>query len=285
MNKDWIDRIKNLEINPPGNIWERIGGSLDREKTGNEFAHRLYRYETEPPQNAWKKIQRSLEEESLPGEQPAIKKRIKPIWRYAVAAALLVFAAFGTLKLINPNPDAAIITAKQEPAKPNNIPAGNKETQAPQEVKPQTDEEKDNEALEASKHSFARLDLPFRHINNRAGISLYSIPAQLDNTSTDDLQNKEPELQYSHRAAVTGLNDKKDTERYLMFKDTDGSFIRISRKLTDLLCCVSGEQQDEQCTGQLKQWREKIAASSFIPSPDNFMDILDLVKSLQDNRN
>jgi hypothetical protein len=61
--------------------------------------------------------------------------------------------------------------------------------------------------------------------------------------------------------------------------------VRISKKLSDLFCCVSGEEQDENCTNQLKQWREKIAASPFNPSPDNFMDILDLINSLQDNRN
>jgi hypothetical protein len=285
MNKDWIDRIKKLEINPPGTIWERIGGLLDKEMPGNDFADRLYRYEVPPPQTAWNKIQRSFEEANQPGEHTGKGKKAGSVFRYAIAATLLAFVVFGALKLIIRTPNATVIAANREPAKTNNTAAGKKATDAPPEVKIQTGEEKDNEALEASKHTFARLGLPLRRLNNRTGFSLYSLPAQLDNVSADGLENSEPELQYSHRAAVTDLNDKKDAERYLMFRDNDGSFIRISRKLTSLLCCVTGEQQDEGCTGQLKQWREKIAASSFIPSPDNFMDILDLVKSLQDNRN
>lgn len=69
-----------------------------------------------------------------------------------------------------------------------------------------------------------------------------------------------------------------------MLMTPDGQFIRMSKKLGDLLCCVSGEEQDPDCIDQMKRWRQKIAISNLTPSPGNFMDILNLVKSLQENR-
>ena len=70
-----------------------------------------------------------------------------------------------------------------------------------------------------------------------------------------------------------------------MLMTPDGNIIRMSKKLCDLVCCVSGQEQDEGCKSQLKIWQEKMASSSVAPSPGNFMDILNLVSTLQDNNN
>ena len=70
--------------------------------------------------------------------------------------------------------------------------------------------------------------------------------------------------------------------RYAMLMTPDGNFIRISKKLGDLVCCVSGEEQDDECTDQLKKWRKKIANAPVAPSPGNFMDILDMLHTLKD---
>ena len=73
------------------------------------------------------------------------------------------------------------------------------------------------------------------------------------------------------------------TDRYIMLMTPDGNIIRMSKKWSDLVCCVSGEEQDADCKDQLKKWQEKMAASSLAPSPGNFMDILSLVNSLDEN--
>ncbi|MEJ0102502.1 MAG: ABC transporter ATP-binding protein [Bacteroidota bacterium] len=171
--------------------------------------------------------------------------------------------------------DRAIVLYKGEIAEENKV----------EEQPLQSQEERDENALEQSKRTYAKLDLHGHNITGKIKRSLYSSPAQLSAASSDAFLQKMPELQYSHRAAVNDSRNDQNADRYLMFKDSEGRFIRISKKLTSLFCCVSGEEQDDNCTDQLKKWREKIASSSFIPSPDNFMDILDLVSSLQDTRN
>jgi hypothetical protein len=68
--------------------------------------------------------------------------------------------------------------------------------------------------------------------------------------------------------------------RYIMFKTPDGRLVRMSKKLGDLVCCVSGDEVDENCENQLDKWRRKIANA---PSAGNFMDIMNLVSTLKDN--
>jgi hypothetical protein len=71
-------------------------------------------------------------------------------------------------------------------------------------------------------------------------------------------------------------------ERYVMLMTPDGNIIRMSKKWSELVCCVAGEDQDKDCKDQIKKWQEKIATSSLAPSPGNFMDILNLVNSLNE---
>ena len=169
----------------------------------------------------------------------------------------------------------------------NNLPADSNSESNKSSVRAEVEKDGDSHALEESKHTYARLDMPSHSLLNKISVRLYSSPVQLSSSLSAEMGlEKNPEIQYSHRAAVNDFpGDKKDATRYLMFKDSEGRFIKISKKLTNLFCCVSGEEQDDNCNDQLKKWREKIARSSFIPSPDNFMDILDLVSSLQDSRN
>jgi hypothetical protein len=62
---------------------------------------------------------------------------------------------------------------------------------------------------------------------------------------------------------------------------TPNGIVRVSKKLGDIVCCVTGEAEDEDCKDQLKKWQQKMATTTV--APGNFMDILTLVSSLNDN--
>ncbi len=82
--------------------------------------------------------------------------------------------------------------------------------------------------------------------------------------------------------AYNELSPTNIADRYVMLMTPNG-IVRMSKKLGNLVCCVSGQEQDEDCKDQLKKWQEKIACSPVAPSPGNFMDILSLVSSLNNN--
>jgi hypothetical protein len=289
MGDNWNDRIKNTEVNPPANGWNKIAASLDDSLNGLKFPVALYNLEKTPPADAWDKIEAALDEEKTPVVPLKRHFAIPVFLKYVIAAGLIGVIAFAAIKFFNNDTtikaDTALESNNRKSA--DTIKKTDQTQTATAKAQPvQTEPDSDEQALEESKHTYARLDmLPVNHrYSSKIKRSLYKFPAQLASSYSESSFVKMPELQYPHRAAV---NDSPDAEadRYLMFKNSDGQFIRISKKLSNLFCCVSGEEQDNNCTDQLKKWREKLAASSFVPSPDNFMDILDLVNSLEDNRN
>jgi hypothetical protein len=281
MSSNWINKMNNLEETPPEKGWEKVATALDESMNGFEFPDKLYNSHVTPPSGVWSSIENELDADSTP-IIPLRKKSAFPIFlRYAAAACIIGLIAFGAIRFFATSPVNLEQTATALPPKNTETITANPaviepvtQGQVPQLVKT------DDETLEQSKHTYAKLDLSRKNSYNK----LYNSPAQLASFASNENNSKQPEIQYSHRAAIND-SPPEEADRYVMYRDTHGRFIRISKKLSELFCCVSGEVQDEKCTDQLKQWREKIASSPFNPSPDNFMDILDLINSIQDNRN
>ena len=72
-------------------------------------------------------------------------------------------------------------------------------------------------------------------------------------------------------------------DRYIMLMTPDGNIIRMSKKLGNIVCCVSGQEQDKGCADQMKKWREKLASPGANHSSGNVLDILNLINSMKDN--
>ena len=104
------------------------------------------------------------------------------------------------------------------------------------------------------------------------------INAGLTSPIPDNLDTELTQSIYAYEEHVPNL-----AESYIMLMTPDGNIIRMSKKWSDLVCCVSGEEQDDDCKDQLKKWQQKIATSSLAPSPGNFMDIFSLVSSLNED--
>lgn len=288
MNNNWTNRIKEWSITPPDKAWEKIVAALDESNTPHNFAEKLYELEIDPPAAAWEKIHSTLEEDQPRSIAPFKSTGgFRPVLRFALAAALVGVIVFGVLKITTKNTTKNDLTQSAQPFPGNDFAQKqntNRSTNLSDSISEQNN--RDEAELEASKHTYAKLDLPRRTIANKPSFSLYNMPAAVTDIFPDDEINQDNlELQYPHRAAVSDPSSKTPADRYMMFRDADGRYIRISKKLSDLLCCVTGEETNEDCSSQLKKWRAEIATAAFVPAPDNFMDILDLLKSLQDNHN
>ena len=286
MSSNWTDRIKNSEAQPPEKGWDRVAASLDDSFNGYKFPATLYNLEATPPPDIWNKIQFSLDEEIAPVIPIKKVTSFPSFLKYAVAASLIGLLAFGAIRYFKIGTDKIDVAVGSgiTPSK-SDTPVATDKSQPGTTLPVQIQNDSDENAPEQSRDTYAKLDIHGASFSSKLNRNLYRSPVQLANDYTGSVFQKNPELQYPHRAAVNDSPADNSSDRYLMFKNSQGQFVRISKKLTDLFCCVSGEEQDENCNDQMKKWREKIASSSFIPSPDNFMDILDLVNSLQDNRN
>jgi hypothetical protein len=267
-------------VNPPARIWLNIATALDEPVFINDYSTKLSGIEITPPAAAWNKIKASLDEEyeaAIPEH-----RRFSPFLKYAAAATIIGFLAWGGLRLFNDkSPDA--IEAKQDIKQP-----GNSETTLPREtvklvdenadstfVASSADEARNDAALEASKKTYAKLDvsIPRSKIKEAANFFFASEDYDYIPAGTTRGLTIEPE--------VTPAIDI--SKRYIMLMTPDGYIIRMSKKLRELVCCVSGEEQDKDCVDQLKIWREKIASPSTTHSSGNFMNVLNIVNSVQEN--
>jgi hypothetical protein len=266
IENEFPGRLQNHEVSPPANTWEKITAALDE----HEFPARMYKMEVAPPASAWEKINSSL---SPAAETVAPVRKLNPFLRYAAAAVFIGLVAYGIIYMTignnsKDNNTAAVAVAKDSNTS-NKIVTGDasKQTQVTTVIA------KEDDTLEKSKTLIARLDRSLKRVTK----TVASTPNS-KRTEEEAIDANLSQSIYAYAAHVPDIS-----ERYVMLMTPDGNIIRMSKKWSELLCCVSGEDQDAGCKDQLKKWQEKMAASSLAPSPGNFMDILGLVNSLDEN--
>jgi hypothetical protein len=270
------NKILNYEVSPPATVWKKIEEALDESELAHEFPSRLYGAEVIPPVSAWNKIANSLD-----SDQEAVipkQRRISPLLKYAAAAVVIGLLVWGGVQLLNNNSGNKELV-KQEAQQPETAspdPLIDPNSNAPDEIMASADniisvdEARNDAALEASKKTFAKLDIPAKSRIKEIAAGYYF------SSFTDDENDS---------GIIPG--DEKDpfnlTSRYITLITPEGNIIRMSKKLTDMVCCVSGEEENDACKDQMKKWREKIICTPACHSAGSFMDILDLVDALQDN--
>jgi len=271
------EKLYQLEITAPPSSWQIISEQLDDAAQEGTIAEKLYAAELAPPIAAWNHIQLALEtEESI--SKPA-EKRFYPFWKYAAAAIVIGFLGFAAWQfLLSPektaiNPTASFNTPELEAlthASAGIDAAINNE--ATDRINTTSDPEaREEAALESSKKTFAKLDIsPARRAAIAASFSFDEL------LSPEELNNGH-HLGFAEAVPTTG---KKD-DRYVLLMTPEGHFIRMSKKLGNMVCCVAGEEKDTQCSNMMDKWQKQLACSN-AAHPGNFMDILSLVSSLEE---
>lgn len=268
---EFSSRLYNIEVNPPANTWKKIAATLDEPRIQNEFPSRLYNMEVAPPVNVWEKVVAGLNKTSVIVNTPV--RKFSAILRYAAAAIFIGAVAYGIINLtVNTGNDVnnTVVSKINKDSSTSEI---NKAGDTGKIQTPEiTNSENDAGAIEKSKPLFAKHVRPVKRVS-RAIISSMIASNDADIATADLSQSL-----YAYADHIPDIAD-----RYVMLMTPDGNIIRMSKKWGHLLCCVSGEEQDADCKSQLKKWQEKIATSSLAPSPGNFMDILGLVNSLNED--
>src|SRR5258705_1046944 len=254
------DKLYNYEETPPAQVWDKIAAALDESHIADQFPTTLYNAEVVPPERSWDKIAATLDPEAVP--VVPMRGRSFTFWRYAAAAVFIGLVSLGVIKLIGTN---KVSTAEQvaispaENKKESDQTVRKDDSQTFPETQPGTSE---NANPDVASVSPARVN-PIKRIRNN-----YSI--------RDNITATEPIYAYSELTPNIA-------DRYIMLMTPEGGIIRMSKKLGNLVCCVSGQEQDENCKDQIKKWQEKIGFAPVATSPGNFMDILSLVSTLNDS--
>lgn len=270
-------RFLSIQINPPAHVWQGIAAALDESPLVNDYARKLEGLELPPPANTWNKIKESLYE--APETEVLEKRKFSLLLKYAAAAILIGFLAWGGVQVFNNKyGNTEIVKLDTEKQKENTAVVStnqhldnDRENIGVNAINASLDEARNDAALEASKKTFAKLDVAVKRskIKNAADF-FFAADSYEPGTRGLSMETEAPPS-----SDISG--------RYIMLITPDGNIIRMSKKLRELICCVSGEEQDKDCIDQMKKWREKIASPSIGHSTSNFMEIFSLVRSMQDN--
>lgn len=257
-------KLAEAEIAPPVQSWNRILNKLEE----NSLADKLYTAEVLPPATTWKKIS-----DELNGAPVLPLKRPPFTWmKYTAAAAVFLFIAWGAMNIYTSRSSGTDLTVQTGPGQQKEeLPPATTTKEVLNElvtgVRPsnESDEARNDAALEASKKTVAKVDL------NSPKIAREVSGFYFNAASDPGTRGLNPDL------PLTEANDQAD--RYFMLMTPEGNIIRVSKKLGGMVCCISGETDDPACMDQLKKWREKIVSSSLGHSADSFMDLLMLVNT------
>jgi hypothetical protein len=249
-------KLYNTEVAPPVVVWDKIAVTLDESHITDQFPSKLYNAEVAPPAGVWNKIASSLE----PEQATAIPMRSKSFsfFRYAAAAVVIGLVAFGVIKWANSNnsnSNGGIAGTK------SSTPGNKKKSGSPIETNPA----EINNVASGDNTDEVAATRQVKTTSAKRTKNNYSI--------TDNIDAAQPI--YAYNEHTPNLAD-----RYIMLMTPDGGIIRMSKKWGNLVCCVSGQEQDADCKDQLKKWQEKIACSPVASS--NFMDILSLASTLNE---
>lgn len=262
---------------PPAHAWQNIANALDEPALIVDYSHKLGSLEFAPPPSAWNKIKSALDPESG-------HARVIPFIRYAAAAVIIGLLAWGGVTLFSGGKETRLAgTDKSTSAELNKAPVNEQVPVADSDIaiadmNAALEEARNDEALEESKKTFAKLDTRTTQKKAKIAANYFFIADDFDYTTTGTSRGipeySEPEEFIVPRADLA--------DRYIVLMTPDGNIIRMSKKLSNLVCCVSGEEADKDCMDQLKKWREKMASPSSVNSSSDFLGFLHMLNSLQD---
>ena len=273
---EFPQKLYDLEQTPSSELWDRIEQGLEK-GSKEQYPEKLYNIEVAPPPQAWNKILMLLDRrESLP-ETPK-KGRIVSFVRYAAAACIIGVIAFGVFKILNQTTGNKPVAIKTVAPQKDSSPTLNQNpTQQPiPSLSNNLPKESSSLAQIETKHRKKTLPEAATYMTQMAAI----FPAAAGSKSVSDFS------QISLKGDIPGnCSLISDADPYLMFVNPDGYLIRISKKLAETLGCIytnGNSNEYNRCQDQIKKWRDKIAQSPATSSPDNFMDILNVIKTIQE---
>ena len=241
---EWRKNLYDFEAAPPNDTWEKISRELDSDVPAIREA--LYEYAEAPPQDIWSRIEVQLED---PKVVPLFRRYRKPIAYTAAAAAVLTGVMFFS-NLFNTDeksfsPDISASVFKPVESVPGSVPST----------------EPDNRPTDSNVLS---IQPPI--------VAQKTVPETVKPADTRNETKKAI-------ATIQPVRFDPDDENYIYLTASNGEVKRVSYKFEEML-----PEMKKQNSELIRKWKEKLAASSFVPAGNNFFDIAEMVQILQEEK-
>jgi hypothetical protein len=242
---EWRKNLYDYEAAPPNDTWEKISRELDSDVPAVREA--LYDYAEAPPQGVWSLIEGQLDDHKV---IPLYRRYRKPIAYTAAAAAVLTGVMFFSNLFSTDeksfSPDISASVFKPVESVPGSAPA-------PVPNDKPTD-------------------------SNISSIQPPPIAAQKQVEETVRPVDTRNETKKAI-ASIQPVRFDPDDENYIYLTASNGEVKRVSYKFEEMIPEMKKENSE-----LIRKWKEKLAASSFVPAGSNFFDIAEMVKILQEEK-
>lgn len=279
-------KFLQFEIPPPGEVWEKIADQLDEEyEAGNVIlSKKMQEYEITPPAFIFDNILASLAPEQI-SKRPAriFTLPLKPI---AVAAITIGLIATTIIYFLNSESSGTKnSTANIIPS----IPGTNSGT-SPETDKKGSEPDIRSE-IEAGSLSGTSIKKTTQS-NSRRGVKHVSLNPVLAANQISPISVTAPPIYDGDGNIIMDetLVSAPD-DNYIIVTSPNGEQTKISRKFLKMLCVMNGGSDNNFMNAEnfewklrFEEWRSKLLQqASYIPTANNFLDIMDLKELLQDN--
>jgi hypothetical protein len=284
------NRLYEMEVTPPEEVWKKLSAALDEINADNRLAGKIYNREIQPPGASWNIITAALDEK----HQPAVSSgggRLILLKRLAVAAAIigvLLSAYFIFLNTGNRDNEIAEETAS---------PSGTKEIKIPgNQASPEylnKDGNQTNQPLFTDQNSNKSLTLANQN-NLAASITRKSsVPVNIALIRRKTTE-KEKIGEKIFKEPIDDLSVIASGDDYYTMVNANGRMVKIPARLTGIASYLQDKPvvddyfemmfgEGAYWKGKLKDWRHQAVTSLQTPSAGSFFDIINLLRSAQDN--
>ena len=220
--------------------------------------NRMYNYETTPPEGVWKAIAAELDRNEVK-VIPMVKTRNNTF--YYIAAASVIIILFCLIFFTNRSSKSAneqLVTSSSND-------------------KIQSDTEVNNNAI---------MTVPIEEktiLKNNTDTDELLAQNKLQKSGPNQKQNKE--VIKKTDSTDNNLILSNTTSRYITIEGPQGQPVKVSSKMATLIDSSETKVSSKPVWNKkINEWREIMKSNTLTPTPGNFLDIVELTKTLKDNK-
>lgn len=220
--------------------------------------NRMYNYETTPPEGVWKAIAAELDRNEVK-VIPMVKTRNNTF--YYIAAASVIIILFCLIFFTNRSSKSAneqLVTSSSND-------------------KTQSDTEVNNNVI---------MTVPIEEktiLKNNTDTDELLAQNKLQKSGPNQKQNKE--VIKKTDSTDNNLIAGNTTSRYITIEGPQGQPVKVSSKMATLIDSSETKVSSKPVWNKkINEWREIMKSNTLTPTPGNFLDIVELTKTLKDNK-
>lgn len=218
----------------------------------DNFKNRIYNYETTPPEGVWEAIASELDDHEVK-VIPVTGKKNNLVYYLAAASVAVIIFSFIFFNNRSSKSENEKFTASNETT-PVTVIDSNLIMTVPQDEKPL--------------------------VKNTDTVV---VPAdnKLEKGGPNQKQIREPKDIDSYDKDLVAINNP----RYITIEGPEGQPVKISSKMAMLIDSSETKISSKPVWNKkINEWKEIMKGNTLAPTPGNFLDIIELTKSLKDNK-